>query len=72
MQFVAISGPTYDQFAPFQWSTSDFKDNTPHMGHPDTFKFDPVVFDGTTDFKPFQRKIEYITHDDGKFNQIIH
>lgn len=55
MQFVAISGPTYDQFAPFQWSTSDFKDNTPHMGHPDTFKFDPVVFDGTTDFKPFQR-----------------
>lgn len=55
MQFVAVSGPTYDQLVPFQWSTSDFKDNTPHMGHPDTFKFDPVVFDGTTDFKPFQR-----------------
>lgn len=55
MQFVAVSGPTYDQVVPFQWSTSDFKDNTPHVGHPDTFKFDPVVFDGTTDFKPFQR-----------------
>lgn len=55
MQFVAVSGPTHDQLVPFQWSTSDFRDNTPHMGHPDMFKFDPVVFDGTTDFKPFQR-----------------
>ncbi|XP_062613550.1 citron Rho-interacting kinase-like, partial [Saccostrea cucullata] len=55
LQFVAISGPTYDQLPPFQWSLVDFRDTTPHIGQPDVFKFDPIMFDGTTDFKPFQR-----------------
>jgi hypothetical protein len=55
LQFVAISGPTYDQLPPFQWSKADFSDSTPHIGQPDVFQFDPIMFDGTTDFKPFQR-----------------
>lgn len=38
---VAVSGPTWDQVPPFQWSTSPYKDLL-HMGHPDIWKFKPV------------------------------
>ncbi|XP_034026103.1 putative phospholipase B-like 2 [Thalassophryne amazonica] len=38
---VAVSGPTWDQVPPFQWSTSPYKDLM-HMGHPDTWAFKPV------------------------------
>lgn len=38
---IAISGPTWDQVPPFQWSTSPYKDLL-HMGHPDTWTFKPV------------------------------
>lgn len=38
---IAVSGPTWDQVPPFQWSTSPYKDLL-HMGHPDTWTFKPV------------------------------
>lgn len=38
---IAVSGPTWDQVPPFQWSTSPYKDLM-HMGHPDTWKFKPI------------------------------
>ena len=47
LEFVAISGPTYDPLPPFTWSTADFEAECPHFGHPDVFKFDPVTFNGT-------------------------
>ena len=42
MEFIGISGPTYDQQPPFQWSKTDFVDTTLHWGHPDLFQFDPI------------------------------
>ena len=42
MEFISIAGPTYDQQPAFQWSLADFADTTPHQGHPDLFKFDPI------------------------------
>uniref|UniRef100_A0AAQ5ZQC6 Phospholipase B-like n=1 Tax=Amphiprion ocellaris TaxID=80972 RepID=A0AAQ5ZQC6_AMPOC len=38
---VAVSGPTWDQVPPFQWSTSPYTDLL-HMGHPDIWAFKPV------------------------------
>ncbi|XP_008280257.1 putative phospholipase B-like 2 [Stegastes partitus] len=38
---MAVSGPTWDQVPPFQWSTSPYKDLL-HMGHPDIWAFKPV------------------------------
>lgn len=38
---MAVSGPTWDQVPPFQWSTSPYKDLL-HMGHPDEWKFNPI------------------------------
>ncbi|KAM6943857.1 putative phospholipase B-like 2 isoform 2-T2 [Lycodopsis pacificus] len=38
---LAVSGPTWDQVPPFQWSTSPYKDLM-HMGHPDTWAFKPI------------------------------
>ncbi|KAK1892988.1 putative phospholipase B-like 2 [Dissostichus eleginoides] len=38
---MAVSGPTWDQVPPFQWSTSPYKDLM-HMGHPDTWAFKPI------------------------------
>ncbi|CAG08547.1 unnamed protein product, partial [Tetraodon nigroviridis] len=38
---IAVSGPTWDQVPPFQWSTSPYKDLL-HMGHPGTWTFKPV------------------------------
>ncbi|XP_056274804.1 putative phospholipase B-like 2 [Pseudoliparis swirei] len=38
---LAVSGPTWDQLPPFQWSTSPYKDLM-HMGHPDTWAFKPI------------------------------
>ncbi|XP_078523272.1 putative phospholipase B-like 2 [Lissotriton helveticus] len=38
---VAVSGPTWDDLPPFQWSTSPFSVLL-HMGHPDLWQFDPV------------------------------
>ncbi|KAM5192372.1 putative phospholipase B-like 2 [Mantella aurantiaca] len=38
----AVNGPTFDQVPPFQWSTSPFS-NLMHMGHPDLWKFDPIL-----------------------------
>ncbi|XP_077571201.1 putative phospholipase B-like 2 [Stigmatopora nigra] len=40
-EMLAISGPTWDQVPPFQWSTSPFKDLL-HMGQPDIWAFKPV------------------------------
>ncbi|XP_069136385.1 putative phospholipase B-like 2 [Argopecten irradians] len=51
--FVAVSGPTADQQPPFQWSKADFESGCPHDGHPDLFNFDPIKFDGSTDFLPY-------------------
>lgn len=41
-QFIAYSGPTYDKQPPFEWSSSIYTD-IPHLGHPDLWKFDPVL-----------------------------
>ncbi|XP_033828794.1 putative phospholipase B-like 2 [Periophthalmus magnuspinnatus] len=38
---LAVSGPTWDQLPPFQWSTSPYKDLL-HMGHPDKWTFNPI------------------------------
>lgn len=38
---LAVSGPTWDQVPPFQWSTSPYKDLI-HMGQPDTWAFKPI------------------------------
>lgn len=54
-QFIAIGGPTYDQQPPFQWSKSDFGPTTPHISHPDLWKFGPVMFDGTVDYQHFEQ-----------------
>ncbi|XP_060063840.1 putative phospholipase B-like 2 [Ylistrum balloti] len=51
--FVAVSGPTWDQQSPFQWSKADFASGCPHVGHPDLFNFDPIQFDGTVNYKPY-------------------
>ncbi|XP_057687528.1 putative phospholipase B-like 2 isoform X1 [Corythoichthys intestinalis] len=40
-EMLAISGPTWDQVPPFQWSTSPYKDLL-HMGQPDIWAFKPV------------------------------
>jgi len=45
LQYVSISGPTYDSLPPFTWSKSDFAPTTPHVGHPDVFKFEPVTYE---------------------------
>ncbi|XP_006901078.1 PREDICTED: putative phospholipase B-like 2 [Elephantulus edwardii] len=37
----AVSGPTWDQLPPFQWSTSPFRSQL-HMGQPDLWKFSPI------------------------------
>ena len=54
-QFIAIGGPTYDQQPPFQWSKSDFGPTTPHISHPDLWKFGPVMFDGSVDYQHFEQ-----------------
>ncbi|XP_004635999.1 putative phospholipase B-like 2 [Octodon degus] len=41
LSLLAVSGPTWDQVPPFQWSTSPFQDLL-HMGHPDLWKFAPI------------------------------
>ncbi|XP_008416969.1 putative phospholipase B-like 2 [Poecilia reticulata] len=38
---LAVSGPTWDQVPPFQWSTSPYE-NLYHMGHPDVWAFKPI------------------------------
>ena len=45
LKFIAYGGPTYDDLPPFQWSKVDFANDTPHFGHPDLWKFDPVTHD---------------------------
>ncbi|XP_019722492.1 putative phospholipase B-like 2 [Hippocampus comes] len=40
-EMLAISGPTWDQLPPFQWSMSPYKDLL-HMGQPDIWAFKPV------------------------------
>ncbi|KAH6920452.1 hypothetical protein HPB50_028560 [Hyalomma asiaticum] len=40
-QFVGVSGPTWDNQPPFQWSNSGFLDS--HIGHPDKWQFEPVI-----------------------------
>nr|XP_057926766.1 putative phospholipase B-like 2 [Doryrhamphus excisus] len=40
-EMLAVSGPTWDQVPPFQWSTSPYKDLL-HMGHPDLWMFKPI------------------------------
>ncbi|XP_077491383.1 putative phospholipase B-like 2 isoform X2 [Amblyomma americanum] len=41
LEFMAVSGPTWDQQPPFQWSTSGLKER--HEGQPDLWKFTPSV-----------------------------
>jgi hypothetical protein len=48
---VVQSGPTYDNQAPFTWSTSPFADTVPHVGQPDTWAF-PWVTMGWTPQEP--------------------
>ena len=43
LEMVAQSGPTWDPLPPFRWSLQDFKDDTPHVGHPDLWQFDAVT-----------------------------
>lgn len=43
LQFIAVSGPTYDNVPAFKWSETDFANTTPHFGHPDLFRFEPVL-----------------------------
>ncbi|GIY08069.1 putative phospholipase B-like 2 [Caerostris extrusa] len=43
LQFVAVSGPTYDSLPPFQWSKTDFGNKIKHEGHPDLWKFKPII-----------------------------
>ena len=43
LEFVAYGGPTYDDLPAFQWSQQDFEKDTPHYGHPDLWKFEPVT-----------------------------
>ncbi|XP_034528393.1 putative phospholipase B-like 2 isoform X2 [Ailuropoda melanoleuca] len=38
---IAVSGPTWDQLPPFQWSSSPFS-SLLHMGQPDLWKFSPI------------------------------
>lgn len=42
-EFVAFGGPTYDPLPPFQWSKSDFDKTVKHEGHPDLWKFKPII-----------------------------
>lgn len=55
LEFVAVSGPTYDQQPPFDWTKADFSKDCPHNGHPDVFKFNPVYFNSTSNVRPFYR-----------------
>lgn len=41
LRMVAVSGPTWDQVPPFEWSTSPFS-HLLHMGQPDLWKFLPI------------------------------
>ncbi|GIY39257.1 putative phospholipase B-like 2 [Caerostris darwini] len=43
LKFVAFGGPAYDPLPPFQWSKSDFDKTVRHVGHPDLWKFKPIV-----------------------------
>ncbi|KAG8181375.1 hypothetical protein JTE90_008843 [Oedothorax gibbosus] len=42
-EFVAFGGPTYNPLPPFQWSKSDFDKTVKHEGHPDLWKFKPII-----------------------------
>jgi hypothetical protein len=42
LEFVAVSGPTFDPLPPFQWSKSDYAKTVTHVGHPDLWTFKPV------------------------------
>ena len=47
MQMIAISGPTYEQQEPFDWSKQKDTacDGILHEGHPTKFAFEPVLVD---------------------------
>ncbi|XP_037498951.1 putative phospholipase B-like 2 [Rhipicephalus sanguineus] len=40
LQFIGVSGPTWNPLPSFRWSTSGFNDS--HIGHPDLWDFGPV------------------------------
>ncbi|KAF8794204.1 putative phospholipase B-like 2 [Argiope bruennichi] len=42
-EFIAYGGPTYDNVPPFQWSKTDFDKTVKHEGHPDLWKFEPII-----------------------------
>eukprot|EP00095_Tigriopus_kingsejongensis_P006305 maker-scaffold61_size441589-snap-gene-0.13 protein:Tk06305 transcript:maker-scaffold61_size441589-snap-gene-0.13-mRNA-1 annotation:"hypothetical protein DAPPUDRAFT_213420" len=42
LEFVSISGPTFDDLPPFQWSKVDFEHECPHLGQPDLWMFQPI------------------------------
>ncbi|XP_077016034.1 putative phospholipase B-like 2 [Tamandua tetradactyla] len=41
LRLLAVSGPTWDQVPPFQWSSSPFR-SLLHMGQPDLWRFSPI------------------------------
>ncbi|RWS09729.1 putative phospholipase B-like 2 isoform X1 [Dinothrombium tinctorium] len=41
-EMIAVSGPTFDNLPPFQWSTSLLKDLVKHEGQPDLWTFPPM------------------------------
>ena len=43
LEMIAVGGPTFDDVPPFQWSKADFGPTTRHVGHPDIFKFNPII-----------------------------
>ncbi|XP_078277859.1 putative phospholipase B-like 2 isoform X2 [Rhinoraja longicauda] len=43
-QMLAVSGPTWDEVPPFRWSKSPYS-KLMHMGHPDLWRFMPVMVD---------------------------
>ena len=44
-EITGISGPTWDDQPPFQWSkmTAEEQEKAPHIGHPDLWNFGPVT-----------------------------
>lgn len=47
LQFLSVSSPVHNitrGLPPFQWSKADFEKDTPHLGHPDLWDFEPLIY----------------------------
>uniref|UniRef100_A0A8R1DX35 Phospholipase B-like n=1 Tax=Caenorhabditis japonica TaxID=281687 RepID=A0A8R1DX35_CAEJA len=51
LQFVSQGGPTWGKVPSFKWSEFDFKDKVKHVGHPDEWKFNPLIHTWETDIQ---------------------